>query len=59
MYLPGSLLACTFVSPCLGDEPKVRVVIIISNFSHKNVVEISTKNHVKLKYNHTYDCVGL
>ncbi len=29
MWLSGSLLACTFASPCLGCEPKARVVTLI------------------------------
>jgi hypothetical protein len=29
MWLQGSLLACTFASPCFGYEPKVKVTTII------------------------------
>jgi len=28
VWLPGSLLACVFASPCLGHEPKARVAIM-------------------------------
>jgi len=29
MWLPNSLLACTFTSPCLGRKPKVKVVTFV------------------------------
>jgi hypothetical protein len=34
MWLPNSLLACTFVSPCFGCKPKARVVTILMSTMH-------------------------
>jgi hypothetical protein len=37
----GSLLACTFSSPCFGREPKARVVTTLTFFSQKSFESIA------------------
>jgi len=60
MWLPGSLLACTFVSPRIGHKPKSRVVTIII-LEKQNPLNGEKKHMEKTKYLYfswTFDIVA-